>query len=542
MLTPFSRRELSPIAEAYLGMLCESAEDKNRRRAVHLADQWLGERGLLGKVKTTTANGRELKDGEAVEHEAAKAVANARGMANAKYMPGAVRLYLELQEDPMSRNAAGSDLGRLNQIVKIIAGDPNHLNEYDGNLNGMSFKDIERRFATSVATAVKSDMEEIGSRSYSARADYDIVRIPDFKAAQRYGRYTSWCVTHGRDAWNSYTHDGTGIFYFCLRRGFRKIPKVIGNGCPLDDYGSSMIAISVNDDGSLNTCTCRWNHENGGNDQMMTTSEISNFLGVNFYDVFKPRSPEELMAEYEKNRLPDDDISRKIGAMKIEDSIRDVDVTEYVKVIDGKVRKYRLVGEGLIFDTFEQKFIKTGTDIDCSIFTEAFFNIPLRGHIEIPYGVKSIGGGAFSDCHGIESVTIPDTVTRISHEAFRMCNSLKSIVIPDSVVSIQTSAFWGCESLANIKIPNNLEYISDFTFTDCASLTDIEIPDSVVGIGKGAFYTCSSLTKVLIPSSVTDIKEEAFLKCYALKEVILPSRFKSDIDKIGLYDKVCRFY
>jgi hypothetical protein len=94
--------------------------------------------------------------------------------------------------------------------------------------------------------------------------------------------------------YQSYTKNGLGRFYFCLKPGFEKVERIEGEDCPMDDYGKSMIAISVNDDGSLNTCTCRWNHDNGGNDNMMDTKEISEFFGVNFYKTFLPRSTKDI--------------------------------------------------------------------------------------------------------------------------------------------------------------------------------------------------------------------------------------------------------
>jgi hypothetical protein len=87
---------------------------------------------------------------------------------------------------------------------------------------------------------------------------------------------------------NSYTSDGIGQFYFCLRNGFENEPKEMGEGCPLDSYGLSMVAVSVDDVGRLNTCTCRWNHDNGGNDNIMDAKQISQLIGRNFFDVFKP--------------------------------------------------------------------------------------------------------------------------------------------------------------------------------------------------------------------------------------------------------------
>jgi len=44
-----------------------------------------------------------------------------------------------------------------------------------------------------------------------------------------------------------------------------------------------MLAISVDTQGNLNTCTCRWNHDNGGNDGILNKNQIESLLGVNFY-------------------------------------------------------------------------------------------------------------------------------------------------------------------------------------------------------------------------------------------------------------------
>ena len=49
-----------------------------------------------------------------------------------------------------------------------------------------------------------------------------------------------------------------------------------------------MIAVCVDENGKCKTVTCRWNHDNGGNDNIMSTEELSRLLGVNFYEVFKP--------------------------------------------------------------------------------------------------------------------------------------------------------------------------------------------------------------------------------------------------------------
>ena len=50
-------------------------------------------------------------------------------------------------------------------------------------------------------------------------------------------------------------------------------------------------------EGEPNSITCRWNHNNGGSDSVMDDEQLSELLGVNFYNVFKPYTREELHAK-----------------------------------------------------------------------------------------------------------------------------------------------------------------------------------------------------------------------------------------------------
>ena len=151
--------------------------------------------------------------------------------------------------------------------------------------------------------------------------------------------------------------------------------------------------------------------------------------------------------------------------------------------------------------------------------------------------VTSIGGGAFSNCTGLTSVTIPDSVTSIGREAFYGCTGLTSITIPNSVTSIGDWAFsgctglttvnWnatactsagsqyntifeGCSNLATVNIGDNVKIIPSYAFERCTGLTSITIPDSVTSIGSYAFEGCTGLTNVTIPNSVTSIGGGAF--------------------------------
>ena len=201
----------------------------------------------------------------------------------AKFILGATRMFLDRQITDQRT------ISQLNTTLKYVSSDA-HINEYDRNLNGMSAQDLIQRFAKAVSDDFEKNKSEIDAMNFEGKSQYNIVRIDSFEQAQQYGQYTSWCVTHYENMFNSYTNNGIGQFYFCLRNGFENEEAVKGENCPLDNYGLSMIAVSVDENGRLNTCTCRWNHDNGGNDSIMDPKQISEVIGMNFYQTFKPNN------------------------------------------------------------------------------------------------------------------------------------------------------------------------------------------------------------------------------------------------------------
>ena len=130
----------------------------------------------------------------------------------------------------------------------------------------------------------------------------------------------------------------------------------------------------------------------------------------------------------------------------------------------------------------------------------------------IPYGVTTIGEGAFSRCSNLRSITIPNSVTTIEEGAFFYCG-LTSITIPSSVTKIEPCAFECCDNLTSINIPNGVREIKCSTFASCTNLRSVTISNSVTRIGTGAFAYCTNLTNVNIPSSVTKIGPHAFEGC-----------------------------
>ena len=126
------------------------------------------------------------------------------------------------------------------------------------------------------------------------------------------------------------------------------------------------------------------------------------------------------------------------------------------------------------------------------------------------YSVTSIGEGAFGDCSGLTSITIPNSVTSIGDYAFAYCSGLNAVAIPNSVTSIGKEAFAYCSGLTSVTIGNSVTSIGKSAFEGCSGLTSVTIPNSVTSIGGWAFEGCSGLKSVTIPNSVTSIGKEAF--------------------------------
>ncbi len=209
-----------------------------------------------------------------------------------KFLLGVARLFIEgdlsVNDDFKCTN--------FNQTLKLIASDA-HVNEYDNNLNGMSADDLINRFKNLRVVELSKRKELMGGKHYQQNREYTIVPINSFDEATKYAKYNDWCVTYSEYLFDDKTCNGAGRFYFCLRNGFENVPMKVGPNAPLDEYGLSMIAVSITMEGEPNSITCRWNHNNGGSDSVMDDEQLSDLLGVNFYNVFKPYTREELHAK-----------------------------------------------------------------------------------------------------------------------------------------------------------------------------------------------------------------------------------------------------
>ena len=172
----------------------------------------------------------------------------------------------------------------------------------------------------------------------------------------------------------------------------------------------------------------------------------------------------------------------------------------------------------------------------------------------VTYTVTSIGDGAFYNCTGLTSVTVPNSVTSIGDRAFGYCSGLTSMTIPNSVTSIGDRAFYNCSGMTSVTIPNSVTSIGDDAFFYCTGLTsvtapailfndafdifrlgDSEMPSQIKQLtinggelteeGFDRIHASYRKLETIDLSAVenTEISDEAFKGCYNLKTLRLPA-------------------
>jgi hypothetical protein len=139
--------------------------------------------------------------------------------------------------------------------------------------------------------------------------------------------------------------------------------------------------------------------------------------------------------------------------------------------------------------------------------------------IILPNSINKIAPFAFTNCTGLNNLTIGKSVTFIAVSAFENCKSLISLVIPNLVTSIKNNAFRNCNNLTSLTLGNSVNSIGDGAFFNCSKLISVNIPDSVTSIGGSCFANDSLLTSVKISKSMTSIGYYAFENCLNLTSV-----------------------
>ena len=176
-------------------------------------------------------------------------------------------------------------------------------------------------------------------------------------------------------------------------------------------------------------------------------------------------------------------------------------------------------GDGV---TIYYDYTNNGTEL--AVTARGFYMTPksYTGNVVIPEEVTymnkvrkvtSIVNGAFYQCTGLTSVTIPNSVKRIGNDTFWGCSGLNKVIVSDI-------AAWCGINFGNT-YANPLYFAKHLYSDENTEIKDLVIPNSVTTIGTLAFYQCTGLSSVTIGSGVTNIGSSAFKGCSGLRKVIV---------------------
>ncbi|MBR5965719.1 MAG: leucine-rich repeat protein [Treponema sp.] len=125
---------------------------------------------------------------------------------------------------------------------------------------------------------------------------------------------------------------------------------------------------------------------------------------------------------------------------------------------------------------------------------------------QVPNTVEEIDECAFDGSINLKTVTFQTNskLSKIGWGAFRDCSGLTSVTLPAvSPITLGQSIFIRCKSLTTFTIPNGWESIPYGTFDYCTNLQSVVIPTSVTRVSMDCFDQCTSLTSVKYRGSET---------------------------------------
>ena len=245
------------------------------------------------------------------------------GSGPTKYLKGLARIAIgELGFYSFGLEMKADAITNLARVMNIITYKQNELAEsglsLDSNLNGFSYNELIEYISPFINRHKEQENYELENGIVEENGEYTIRTITDTPVKSAYGtamflpvgegkeylislsQYTDWCICNPSKMdyeYGQYTSNG-GKFYICEKRGFKSIERVQGENCPLDEYGLSLIGVLIDTEGFPVNITTRWNHDYSGenNKNLWLASQLQKILKVNFKQVFKPRTQEELMA------------------------------------------------------------------------------------------------------------------------------------------------------------------------------------------------------------------------------------------------------
>ena len=111
-----------------------------------------------------------------------------------------------------------------------------------------------------------------------------MVPINYYREIEPFAKYTDWCITIDELIFQQYGENGNNRLYVAIRDDMSYVPAIPGSSSLRDDYGYSLMAISVRRDGKK-AVTSRWNSFKEG-ESFVYDAELKELLGEKYNVLF----------------------------------------------------------------------------------------------------------------------------------------------------------------------------------------------------------------------------------------------------------------
>lgn len=221
-----------------------------------------------------------------------------------KYDYGFCKLYI----NEILLGGKDNVIETLQMIICFLRNNPKFLETINGfNYNSFTLSELEQVTEQNIKEWRADKFNRYRHLGVAnVRQDYYICKVtktwelqnfklPDNRVIDLRQYSQNWCIATKSSYINGYIGNN-GVFYICVHKDFDKIESNsnTSSNFPLDEYGLSLIAISVSRSGDIQTVTTRWNHAGGAGDHSMTDDQLARFFNADPYQLFTPLNETEL--------------------------------------------------------------------------------------------------------------------------------------------------------------------------------------------------------------------------------------------------------
>lgn len=131
--------------------------------------------------------------------------------------------------------------------------------------------------------------------------------------------------------------------------------------------------------------------------------------------------------------------------------------------------------------------------------------------LSLPYGLKVLGGCAFSECGRLSgSLNLPESLEEIGYSCFSGCNFSGTLSIPSKLTNIPNSCFQNTKFTGDLIIPENVKTIGDWAFSGNMFKGQLVLHNAITELGSNAFSANSFQGELIIPNQLVTIKPNVF--------------------------------